>query len=110
MSGTISPQRPNESDTGRESPTARRPMKTKTRLSLAAVTIVIILANIQPAPSQIKDVSAPKPIKESRCTLACGGDLQAAINAATGPTTITVAHLQKDGVTRCNWANSYALP
>jgi hypothetical protein len=59
----------------------------------AALPILLILSSL-PASSQ---------------TLACGADLQAAINNAKGPATITVAHLQKDGVTRCNWG-SYTLP
>jgi hypothetical protein len=39
----------------------------------------------------------------------CGGDLQTIINTAAGGTTILVAHLQADGVTRCQWG-SYGLP
>jgi hypothetical protein len=65
----------------------------------AALTLLAILSGL-PA------VAQPKP---ANVTLACGADLQAAINAAAGPTTITVAHLQKDGVSRCNWG-SYGLP
>lgn len=41
--------------------------------------------------------------------LACGADLQSAINSATGGTTIRVARFQPDGITRCQWG-SYALP
>ena len=41
--------------------------------------------------------------------LPCSGDLQSALNAASGPTVITVAHLQADGKTRCQWSG-YELP
>jgi hypothetical protein len=41
--------------------------------------------------------------------LPCGADLQAALNAARGATLITVAHLQADAKTRCQWG-SYELP
>jgi hypothetical protein len=85
-------------------------MKTEARPSLVAVvTILTILSGVQQARSQTKGVATSGPINYSHLSVSCGGDLQAAINAATGPTSITVAHLQKDGKTRCNWG-SYTLP
>jgi hypothetical protein len=87
-------------------------MRIKKRLSLVAVvTVLIILSGVQQARSQTQtqDFVASVPINHAHVSLSCGGDLQAVINAAIGPTLITVAHLQKDGKTRCNWG-SYALP
>ena len=85
-------------------------MKTEKRLAFGAVlTILISLYGVQQAQSQTKDRAASKPVTYSRVSVSCGDDLQAAINAAAGPTIITVAHLQKDSKTRCNWG-SYTLP
>jgi hypothetical protein len=84
-------------------------MKFKTLSWSAVFGTLIIVANIGPGLCQVPDVPVPKPTTSSRIALACGADLQAAINTATGPTTITVAHLQKDSVSRCNWG-SYSLP
>jgi hypothetical protein len=58
---------------------------------------------------QVGTYTIPTAIKGTTIKLACGGDLQSALNAASGPTVITVAHLQADGKTRCQWG-SYALP
>lgn len=60
-----------------------------------------------PSLCALPPIPAPGPLTPTT-TLACGADLQAALNAAVGPTTITVAHLAADG-TRCNWG-SYGLP
>ena len=58
---------------------------------------------------QMGTFTVPTVITTSQVYLPCGGDLQAALNAASGPTVITVAHLQQDGKTRCQWSG-YQLP